>query len=271
MPRLIPLLVLALTGALASLAPSVAADVPSTTVTTETTVPAVGAPQTFFRGNVGPFSVRPRIRLRIDPAVEMNLPDATGEENRTWDVQVLRADMRAATRPAWQTAITGTTEQWHELLVGSGRVICVRARQTSWGVTGAWSYRTCVVRALDDQALRRLGPVRVVRDVRYVDERASKILPGTRVMIGGVPARARYGPIFTDRMGDDAVCPHPSWTIRGRREPADGRGVGSGALWMSFHYTRVAGTAVMRSPYGASCPVGGFIVVPVWAAIDFGR
>ncbi|HWJ09409.1 MAG TPA: hypothetical protein VNS46_08540 [Nocardioides sp.] len=265
MPKLILLFVLALVGSAASFAtPAVA-----TATGADATLPTVGAPYTFFRGNVGPYSVRPQIRLRIDRA-DVNMPDATGEENLSWDVQVLRADMRAASRPAWQTAITGTTEQWHEFLVGSGRIICVRARQTSWGVTGAWSYRTCVVRALDDQALRRVGPVRLVRDVRYVDNRAARILPGTRMVIGGVPAGARYGPVYTDRPGDDAVCARPSWTIRGQREPDGSRGVASGALQISFHSTRVAGVAVMRSPYEPSCPVGGFIVVPVWAAIDPG-
>jgi hypothetical protein len=263
MPRLIPLLVLALTGALTSFSPSVAAsEAPSPAVT----VPAVGAPQTFFRGNLGPYSIRPQIRLRIDPAVEMNLPDATGEENRTWDVQVLRADMRAATRPAWQTAITGTTEQWHQLLVGSGRVICVRARQTSWGVTGAWSYRSCVVRALDDQALRHVGPLRVVDDWRYVDGHASRILARTRVVMGGIPAGAEYGPVLTDRgiRPDGTVCNKPRWKIAGQREPGYAIGVSTGPLDLLMHRTRVAGTAVMRSPYGPSCPVGGFIVVPSW-------
>ena len=36
------------------------------------------------------------------------------------------------------------------------------------------------------------------------------------------------------------------------------------AAGMFIHHTNVAGTAVIRSPYGSSCPVGGFVVVPRW-------
>lgn len=259
MPKLIVTFLLALAAVLVpSSAPAVAA---SPLAPASTTAATFEPPQTYFRGNLGIFTTRAEVRLRIDPGTP-NISDPVGEENRSWDVQVLRTDMRSASRPAWQTAITGTTAQRHVLLVGSGRIICVRARQHSWGATSGWSYRTCVVRALDDQAIPRVGPVRVVDDVRYVDGRASKIRARTRMLIAGVPAGALHGPVFTDP--PSTVCTRPSWRIRGQREPAGALGVASGALHVRYHRTNVAGTAVMGSPFGSTCPVGGFVVVPRW-------
>ncbi len=252
MRKLILLLVLALTGTLAVLPSPVVA-------TTEPVEP----PYPYLRGSLGMYTVKTHVRLRLD-AGGVSMPDVVGEQNLSWDVQVLRADMRAATRPAWRTALTRTTLRHHEFAVGSGRIICVRARQHSWGVTSRWSQLTCVVRAREDQHLRREGRIRVIEDVRYVDGRASKILSRGRMLVRGVPAGALYGPVLTHRLNDDDPCVRPSWRIRGHREPDGSFGVASGAVMVLFHRTRVAGTAVVWSPYGPSCPVGGFVVVPRW-------
>jgi hypothetical protein len=254
MPKLILSLALALVGALATLpSPAAAAD------------GVVEPPQTYLRGNLGMYTIATTVALRIDRGA-VNMPDAVGEENLSWDVQVLRADMRATARPAWRTARTATTLRQHVFGVSSGQIICVRARQHSWEVTSPWSRLTCVVRALDDEHLRRVGPVKVVKDVRYVDDHASRIRARTRVLIGAVPAGALYGPVFTDPgiRPDGTVCTKPSWRIRGQREPNGATGVTTGPLDLLLHRTSVAGTAIMRSPFGMTCPVGGFVVVPRW-------
>ena len=254
MPKLILSLALALVGTLAAVtSPAAAADA------------EVGPPGLFFRGNLAIYTTTPEVRLRIDRG-DVNMPDAVGEEQLSWDVQVLRTDMRTASRPAWRTARTATTAQHHVFRVTSGDIICVRARQHSWGVTSAWSRLTCVVRARDDQQLRRRGPVRIVTDPRYADDRASVLLSRTRMLIGGVPAGAMYGPVFTDRgiRPDGSRCTKPSWRILGQREPGTAVGIGTGALKLQMHHTRVSGTAIMRSPFGRTCPVGGFVVVPRW-------
>lgn len=254
MPKLILLLVLALMGTLTSFSsPAIATEV------------AVEPPYAYLRGNLGIYTVKTHVQLRLDRG-GVNMPDAVGEENLSWDVQILRADMRATSRPAWRTARTGTTVRRHEFAVGPGRIICVRARQHSWGVTSAWSPLTCVVRARDDERLRREGPVKVVKDWRYADDRASRLLSRTRMVVSGVPAGAMYGPVYTDHgiRADGSVCTKPSWRIRGHREPGGATGVALNALHLSLHHTRVSGTAVMRSPFGSTCPVGGFVVVPKW-------
>ena len=254
MPKLFLSLVLALMGTLA------AATSPASATGEE-----VGPPQTFFRGNLAIYTTTPDVRLRIDRG-DVNMPGAVGDENLSWDVQVLRTDMRTASRPAWRTARTATTARYHSFRVSSGNIICVRARQHSWGVTGTWSSLTCVVRALDDEHLRRRGPVKVVTDLRYADDRASVLLSTTRMVIGGVPAGAMYGPVYTDRgiSPSGARCTFPTWRIRGYSTPGSATGVATGLLRVSFHRTSVAGTAIMRSPFGRTCPVGGFVVVPTW-------
>jgi hypothetical protein len=134
-------------------------------------------------------------------------------------------------------------------------------------MVSAWSPLTCVVRARDDRHLRREGPVDVVTDWRYADDRASVLLPRTRMFVPRIPAGALYGPVFTDRgvLMDGSVCTEPSWRITGQSEPDGANGVrDGGALMVLFHRTSVAGKAVMRSPFGRTCPVGGFVVVPRW-------
>lgn len=254
MPKVVLLLVLALAGASISPAPPAVA-----------TEGHVDPPGTYFRSNLGIYTVQPQVSLRLDRGA-VELPGATGDEELSWDVQVLRADMRATSPPAWRTALTGTTAQRHVLAVGSGQVVCVRARQHSWGLSSDWSTLTCVVRARDDENLRRKGPVKLVRDRRYADGRASVLRPGTRVLLRGVPAGAKYGPALTYRgiRPDGTVCATPSWRIRGEREPAGSRGVAHNALHVWLHRTKVAGTAVLRARYGDACPVGGFVVVPTW-------
>lgn len=254
MPRLMVLFALAVLGTLAPVVSPAAA-----------AVQPVGPPQTFLRGNLAIYTTTPEVRLRLDPAV-VNMPDAQGEENRSWDIQLLRADMRATSRPGWRTGRTRTNARHHVIAVSSGQILCIRARQHSWGVTGSWSSMTCVVRARDDEHLRREGAIRLVNDVRYADGRASVLRPRTRMSLSGVPAGALYGPVFTKirTRSDGSTCAAPSWRIAGQREPSGSRGVSSGALNVWFHHTNVARTAVIRSPYGSSCPVGGFVVVPKW-------
>lgn len=254
MPKLFLSLVLALIGTLAAVSSPASA-------TTE----QVGPPGMYFRGNLGIYTTTPDVRLRIDRG-DVEMPDAVGEESLSWDVQVLRTDMRTASRPAWRPARTATTARYHSFRVSSGDIICVRARQHSWGVTGGWSSLTCVARALDDEHLRRRGSVKVVPDPRYADDRASVLLATTRVVIGGVPAGAMYGPVYTDRgiSPSGARCTFPTWRMRGYPTPSSATGVSTGALRLRFHRTSVAGTAIMRSPFGRTCPVGGFLVVPRW-------
>ena len=256
MPKLILSLVLVLIGTLASVSsPAVAV----------AAVQAVSPPGTYFRGSLGIYTITPQVRLRLDRG-GVNMPDAVGEEKLSWDLQVLRTDMRSASPPAWRTLRSGVTAQHHVLAVASGSIICVRARQHSWGVTSAWSRRTCVVRARDDQALLRRGPKKVVRDPRYTDGRASVLRRRTRMLIAGVPAGSMYGPVFTYRgiRANGTRCTTPTWRIRGHRQPRGAIGVIEGALRLSLHHTSVSGTAIMRSPFGRTCPVGGFVVVPRW-------
>ncbi|MEV5002395.1 hypothetical protein [Nocardioides sp. LML1-1-1.1] len=253
--KLVLLVLLALLGTLTpAAAPSFA------------TAPTVEPPGTYFRsGPLAVYAVTPWAHLRIDRG-GVNMPGATGPENLTWDAQVLRADMRAATPPPWRNAFTGTTVRSHVLAIAPGQVVCVRARQHSWGATSAWSLLTCVVRAREDQSVRRKGPVRVVTDGHYLDRRASILRSGTRMVIGGIPAGALYGPVFTKPAlrPNGTVCAPPVWTIAGRRAPADAFGVSQDALHLWFHHTKVAGTAVVSSPYTRRCAVGGFVVVPRW-------
>lgn len=250
MPKFIPLLVLALMGTLTLFGPPATA-----------TEPSVEPPGTYLRGNLGTYTVKTHVHLRLDHG-GVNHPDAVGDENLSWDVQVVRADMRAKSRPPWATARTGTTSRRHRFPVASGQVICVRARQHSWEVTSAWSRPSCVVRARDDQHLRRKGSVRVVKDWRYADDRAARLLSRTRMLLHNVPAGALYGPVFTRPHG--SACARPSWKIRGYPRPYTANGVVLEALHVSLQRTSVSGTAVMRSPAGPTCPVGGFIVVPGW-------
>lgn len=254
MPKLILFVVVALMGTLLPPGtPAVAA------------VAAVDPPTTFFHGNLAIYTVTTHVPLRLDKGA-VNLPDAVGEENLSWDVQAFHTDMRATAPAAWRTIRTRTTVRLHQLPIGSGRVLCIRARQHSWGVTSAWSRFTCVVRARDDERLRREGAVKVVSDWRYADDRASKLLSRTRMLVPGVPADAMYGPVFTDHgiRPSGSRCTRPTWKIRGQRMPDGATGITSGSLHVLLQRTGVSGTAVMRSPFGTSCPVGGFVVVPRW-------
>lgn len=252
MPKLVLLLVAALAAALTPVGAT--ADVPEGTI---------GPPPFYLRGNVGPYTTAPEARLYLAEGTP-NLPDAEGPQNLSWDVQVARADMRATSRPAWRAARTGTTVRNHLLPIASGQVLCIRARQHSWGVTSAWSRFTCVVRARDDERLRRTGPVRVVDDWRYADGHASVLTRRTAFYLGGVPAGAKYGPVYTNSGPDGPYCTDPTWRIAGQRLTAELLGVGHGAISFGFRRARVSGTAVLRTTYGPSCAVGGFVVVPTW-------
>lgn len=254
-PKLVLSLLLALVGALTPAgSPAHAAD-----------GLAIEAPDLWFRGTVALYTTATTVPLRIDRGyLTTPPPGPDGPENLSWDVQMVRTDMRTATPPAWRTIRTRTTIRKHVIAVASGQVICVRARQHSWNLTSAWSRIRCVVRALDDQVLRRVGRVRVVKDTRYADGRASILPLGTRAYIGGVPADALYGPVYTHVGPGLTHCVTPSWRIRGHREPLGARGLSEGWVTVLFHHTKVAGTAVLWADTPQVCPVGGFVVVPRW-------
>ncbi|NGZ99724.1 hypothetical protein G5V59_03325 [Nocardioides sp. W3-2-3] len=121
--RLILLTLLALLGTLA----------PARLATATAAGPAVDPPALYFRsGALNVYSFTPQAYLRIDRG-DTHLSGAEGPENLRWDVQVLRASMRAATPPPWRTAVSGTPAQNHVLAVAPGQVICVRARQHRLG------------------------------------------------------------------------------------------------------------------------------------------
>ncbi len=257
-PKLVLSLLLALVGALTPAgSPAHAAD----GITLE-------APFLSFRpssGDLGMYTLQRATSLRISAgAASEPVPDS--EANFSWDVQVLRSDMRAATPPAWRTVLPRTTGRLHRFTVGAGQVICVRARQYLRGAISPWSRHTCVVRAREDQNIPHVGPVRLVKDGRYPDGLASVLPAGTRMVLSGVPARAMYGPVFTKPPvgSDGTVCAAPSWRIRGQREADSSIGITSNSLHISFRRTSVAGTALVWTTYPRRCAVGGFVVVPTW-------
>jgi len=222
-------------------------------------------PGVVLRGNLGIYTTKPELRLRIELGT-VNIDDPQGPEDRSFDVEVLRTDMRTPARPAWQPYLTDTTARLHDLAIGSGQILCARARQQSWGVTTGWSDLTCVVRARDDEDLRRRGKAVFVKDRRYADGRAMVMTARTRIVVPRVPRKALYGPLLTDRgiLPNGSVCTKPDWHLAGRREPNIAFGVVNWALKVSLHRTVPAGKAVMRTPFGRSCPIGGFVVVPRW-------
>ncbi|MCW2856171.1 MAG: hypothetical protein JWR52_1786 [Marmoricola sp.] len=221
-------------------------------------VATVGPPGVYLVGNRGNiFTTRIQVQLRLDPG-EVNIPNAQGPEDLSWDLEVQSVGMRAPAPPSWTTPITNTTVRYHTLAIGSGRILCARARQHSWGVTSGWSKVMCVERARDDQSLRRTGPVHIVADWRYPDGHASVLLPTTRIRVSQIPAGAWYGPVYTDRgiRPDGTVCTHPTWHIVGHREPNRAYGFINNGITLMMHRTRAPGTAILRSPFGHTCPAG---------------
>lgn len=253
--KLVLLVALVLGGALTPTGVSVGA-----------TPPAVEPPEAFFApSQLGTTTFAPAATFRIDPG-GANLPEAQGPENRTWDVQVVRADMRAANPPAWRTGLSGTTQRYHSVPVAPGQVVCVRARQHSWGVVSTWSRISCKVRVREDQVLPRKGPVKVVTDRHYPDRRASVLPRGTSLVISGIPAGALYGPAYTKYPAGPTgvVCTPPSWKIAGRPESDEARGYAAGPLHVMLHRTTAPGTAVVWTPFPRRCTIGGFVVLPRW-------
>lgn len=254
--KLVVLVALLLAG---TLAPSGVSDA--------VTPPAVEPPMAFFPASqLGTSTLAPAATFRIEPGA-VTLPQAQGPENRTWDVQVLRADMRAAKAPAWRTGLSGTAQRSHSVPVAPGQVVCVRARQHSWGVVSTWSRPSCKVRVREDQALPRKGPVKVVTDRHYPDRRASVLPRGTRLVLAGIPAGALYGPVYTKfpvGATGGVVCTPPSWKIAGSPESDEARGYAAGPLHVMFHRTTTPGTAVVWTPFPRRCAIGGFVVIPRW-------
>lgn len=225
---------------------------------------SVEPPDVYLSGKLGTVTLVGANRMRIDP-VGANVPDATGPEERTFAVELSRTPMRAAHRSAWQDRLTATPRRRHEIHLARGEVVCVRARQTSWGVTSAWSAPSCVVRPLDDRQVRRRGPVAELPDRRYADGHASRLRHGGRLLLPGVRKGARYGTLYTDYGPHEAqYCVTPDTHLVGQRRPRTMRGVGEGRLVAMLARAHAPGTAVFGSPVGPICRVGGVLVLPRW-------
>lgn len=183
-------------------------------------------------------------------------------ENRTYDVQIRRASMLAARAPAWRTRWTGLTAERLRLRIGGGRVLCLRIRQHSFGLTSAWSPPDCVVRGRDDARVRRTGPMHVERDTAYPDRRATVLGEGGTLRLRGVPRGARYGVVYTDRY-DGRGWPHIR-TI-GSRDVYTSGGTGAHGLgWDARPAAPRRGTLVIDTEYGSTEPIGALVVIPRW-------
>ena len=156
------------------------------------------------------------------------------------------------------------------LHVAPGRVLCIRARTHRDGLpngerTSAWTHRQCLVQPLDDQQVRRLGPMRVRPDRHFSDGHSTVLRTGGRLLLPGVPRGASYGPVYVDNGVLNDGHDLPEWWILGHRHPyqsANG-GFHGETMWLA-KVARESGTAVVTTTSPFSMPVGGVVVLPKW-------
>lgn len=205
-------------------------------------------------------TARPRVRFLVDAGWVEGPVDESQPEERSYDIQVRRAGMLAPRAPQWRLVSSGDDRRWHRFDLPSGRVVCVRARQHSYGLTSAWSRPSCLVRARDDSQARRSGSMHVVREPGYEDRRATR-LTGGRLSMPGVPRGARYGFLVSEH-GTDGNS-YPAFGLAGGPLHYSCLGGTEGSLFWCARPARRAGTLVATSV--SSDPVGGLVVIPRWA------
>jgi hypothetical protein len=207
-------------------------------------------------------TVAARVRFLIMEAmVEYYGYEPDRPKDLSYDVQVRRGSMFAARPSAWRTAIVGTTKARQTFPLRGGRALCVRARQHSYGVTGPWGEAECLVRGRDDSKVRRSGPMKVVKERKYADDRATALMKGG-VLRMRVPKGARYGIVVTQREGD--AYDYPGFGLSGTPVSPNCRGGFGHTLEWCARRAPHRGTLVVRNLTVVSNPVGALFVIPRW-------
>ncbi|MBZ5738993.1 hypothetical protein [Nocardioides mangrovi] len=227
--------------------------------------PSVSAPQVYSTSYLGAVTVKPTQLFRIAPG-GADQGDASGPQDRSFDIQVSRTPVRAARPRPWTDRVDHSTDRRLRVRLAAGEITCVRVRQHGWGATSGWSERRCAVRALDDRQAAADGPIRRVRDHRYADGRATYLPAGSALRVAKVPKRAWYGAVYTAfPTSSPHHCVGPDLRLVGKGRPHGYKGGGNGDLEYRYSTARRAGTAVIESRTGPTCHIGGAVIVPAWA------
>lgn len=250
MRTLVPTLMLLVAGVVLTPVPAAIAEPDET----------LGAPSVHIStDHLIEFSVMRGADVRVD------VDDPAGEQYATYsyDLQVRRASMLAATPPPWQLVSTGSHTSTRSMHVRQGRILCVRARLRNAEAVSAWSDAECAVRPLGDERLRRRGPMSTHQDRHFVDGRATVLRTGARLTLSGIPAGSRFGPVVVDDWGrDDGDT--PTWYLQGHGRQVGARGGYRGNLMWMTYLARSGGTAVVLCEGAPSVRIGGLVVMPRW-------
>ena len=247
---LVPTLLLLVTGSMLAPVPSAVAEPDETLVAPSVRFSAAGLIE---------FSVM----RDADAPVVIDDPYAAQFTTYPYELQVRRVSMLASTPPSWRTVTTASRRSTRSMHVRQGQILCVRARLRGAAAMSAWSDATCAVRPLGDERLRRQGSTSTHRDRHFVDGRATVLRMGARLLLSGIPAGSRYGPVVVDEWGrDDGDS--PTWFLRGHgRQHGAGGGYRGNLMWMTYR-AHARGTAVVLCEGAPSVRIGGFVVMPRW-------